>query len=299
MSAHLHATAVLQPSMLPIGVADVPLAEIGDSRYTVRYALTSDELDAVLRLRFEVFNLELGEGLAESFETGRDEDAFDAVCRHLMVVERTTGAVVGTYRLQTSAMAATGRGFYTASEYDLGDVPRDVLDDAVELGRACIAREHRNTRVLFLLWKGLAAYVAHNGKRYLFGCCSLTSQDPEEGARVAAWLERNGHVETAFALRARRGFECGEIGEDRAKAQRREGKQHSKVDRTSDATPEVSDVRLPPLFGIYLRYGAKVCGAPALDRAFGTIDFPVMLDVHALSATASAAFFGAEGAPRR
>lgn len=302
MSAHLHATAVLQPSMLPIGVADVPLAEIGDSRYTVRYALTSDELDAVLRLRFEVFNLELGEGLAESFETGRDEDAFDAVCRHLMVVERTTGAVVGTYRLQTSAMAATGRGFYTASEYDLGEVPGEVLDDAIELGRACIAREHRNTRVLFLLWKGLAAYVAHNGKRYLFGCCSLTSQDPGEGARVAAWLERNGHVETAFALRARRGFECGgseENGEDRAKAQRREGRQHPKVDRTADATAELPDVRIPPLFGIYLRYGAKVCGAPALDRAFGTIDFPVMLDVHALSATASAAFFGAEGAPRR
>lgn len=302
MSAHLHANAVLQPSMLPIGVADVPIAEIGDSRYTVRYALTSDELDAVLRLRFSVFNLELGEGLTESFETGRDEDAFDAVCRHLMVVERTTGTVVGTYRLQTSAMAATGRGFYTASEYDLGEVPHDVLGDAVELGRACIAREHRNTRALFLLWKGLAAYVAHNRKRYLFGCCSLTSQVPEEGARVAAWLEKNGHVETAFALRARRGFECGgseENEEDRARAQRREGRQHPKVDRTPDATAEVPDVRLPPLFGIYLRYGAKVCGAPALDRAFGTIDFPVMLDVHALSATASAAFFGAEGAPRR
>ena len=287
MSAHFHSTAVLQPTLLPIGVADIPIAEIGDSRYTVRYARTSDELDAVLRLRFEVFNLELGEGLAESFETGRDEDAFDTVCRHLMVVERSTGAVVGTYRLQTSAMAATGRGFYTASEYDLGEVPRDVLDDAVELGRACIAREHRNTRVLFLLWKGLAAYVAHNGKRYLFGCCSLTSQDPEEGARVAAWLSKNGHVEPAFALKARRGFECGENGEDRAKAQRREGRRGH------------ADVRVPPLFGIYLRYGAKVCGAPALDRAFGTIDFPVMLDVHALSATASAAFFGAEGAPRR
>lgn len=299
MSAHLHDTAVLQPVLLPIGIADVPLAEIGDSRYCVRYAQTSEDLDAVLRLRFEVFNLELGEGLAESFETGRDEDAFDAVCRHLMVVERSTGSVVGTYRLQTSAMAATGRGFYTASEYDLGEVPRDVLDDAVELGRACIAREHRNTRVLFLLWKGLAAYVAHNGKRYLFGCCSLTSQDPEEGARVAAWLKNNGHVETGFALSARKGFECGKTREDRAKAQRREGKQHPKVNRTSDATPEVPDVRLPPLFGIYLRYGAKVCGAPALDRAFGTIDFPVMLDVHALSATANAAFFGVEGAPRR
>lgn len=287
MSAHFHATAVLQPALLPIGVADIPISEIGDSRYTVRYARTSAELDAVLRLRFEVFNLELGEGLAESFETGRDEDAFEAVCRHLMVVERSTGSVVGTYRLQTSAMASTGRGFYTAGEYDLGNVPRDVLDDAVELGRACVAREHRNTRVLFLLWKGLAAYVAHNGKRYLFGCCSLTSQDPEEGARVAAWLDAKGHVETRFALKARKGFECGENGEDRAKAQRREGRR------------DHADVRVPPLFGIYLRYGAKVCGAPALDRAFGTIDFPVMLDVHALSATASAAFFGAEGAPRR
>ncbi len=293
MSAHVHATAVLQPTLLPIGVADVPIAEIGDSRYAVRYALTSDELDAVLRLRFEVFNLELGEGLAESFETGRDEDAFDAVCRHLMVVERSTGAVVGTYRLQTSAMASTGRGFYTAGEYDLGNVPRDVLDDAVELGRACIAREHRNTRVLFLLWKGLAAYVAHNGKRYLFGCCSLTSQDPEEGARVAAWLSKNGHVETAFALTAKRGFECRVSGENGAEEQR---------DGAADGTADVGDdedVRVPPLFGIYLRYGAKVCGAPALDRAFGTIDFPVMLDAHALSATASAAFFGAEGAPRR
>lgn len=299
MSAHSHPVAFAPAAQLPIGISDVPIAEIGDARYAVRFAQTSEELDAVLRLRFEVFNLELGEGLAESFATGRDEDAFDAVCRHLMVVERTTGAVVGTYRLQTSAMAESGHGFYTATEFDLGEVPIDVLDDAVELGRACIAREHRNTRVLFLLWKGLAAYVAHNGKRYLFGCCSLTSQDPEEGARVAEWLERSGHVETGFALSARKGFECEKTTEDRAKALRREGRQHPRLDRTSDATNEASGVRLPPLFGIYLRYGAKVCGAPALDRAFGTIDFPVMLDVHALSATASAAFFGVEGAPRR
>lgn len=113
MSAHPHISSALPLAMLPIGIADVPEVEIGDARYLVRYARTPEELDDVLRLRFEVFNLELGEGLRESFETGRDEDAFDAVCRHLMVVERATGDVVGTYRMQTSAMAAAGRGFYT------------------------------------------------------------------------------------------------------------------------------------------------------------------------------------------
>lgn len=276
MSAHLHAPIAMPATLLPLGIADVPVVEVGDARYAVRFAQTSDELDEVLRLRFDVFNVELGEGLEESFETGRDEDAFDAVCRHLMVVDRATGAVVGTYRLQTSAMATAGRGFYTSGEFDLSEVPRDVLDDAVELGRACIARDHRNTRVLFLLWKGLAAYVAHNEKRYLFGCCSLPTLDEAEAARVKNWLDVNGHVDATIQMRPRPNFACPQAG-------------------NFGHQLEVTDVRVPPLFGIYLRYGAKVCGAPALDRAFGTIDFPVMLDVHALSQQARAAFFGAEG----
>ena len=35
---------------------------------------------------------------------------------------------------------------------------------------------------------------------------------------------------------------------------------------------------LPPLFKGYLRIGAKFCGVPALDREFGSIDFPVWFD---------------------
>jgi len=33
-----------------------------------------------------------------------------------------------------------------------------------------------------------------------------------------------------------------------------------------------------------LRLGAVVCGPPALDRAFGTADFLLLLDMHKLSA---------------
>jgi len=41
-----------------------------EGKYAVRFAKSREELDAVLRLRFEVFNLELGEGLETLFGPG-------------------------------------------------------------------------------------------------------------------------------------------------------------------------------------------------------------------------------------
>ncbi|HYP27347.1 MAG TPA: GNAT family N-acetyltransferase [Blastocatellia bacterium] len=73
-------------------------------------------MDAALRLRFEVFNLELGEGLESSFQTGRDSDEFDETCHHLVVYETARGEVVGTYRMQTSEMARAARGLYSAGQ---------------------------------------------------------------------------------------------------------------------------------------------------------------------------------------
>ena len=47
---------------------------------------------------FLVFNLELNEGLESSYSTLRDEDPFDAICDHLLVENKDTGEVVGTYQ---------------------------------------------------------------------------------------------------------------------------------------------------------------------------------------------------------
>ncbi len=51
----------------------------------------------------------------------------------------------------------------------------------IELGRACVQRQHRNLVVLGLLWKGIADYAKERGGRYLIGCSSLTSQDAKAG----------------------------------------------------------------------------------------------------------------------
>lgn len=257
----------------PSARASLPAQVLTNGDYSVRYASSVDELDRLLRLRFEVFNLELKEGLEESFETGRDQDEFDAQCHHLIVEHRPSGRVIGTYRIQTTAMAESARGFYTATEFDLTRLPREVRDSAVEVGRACIAVEHRLKPVLFLLWKGLAVYMAHNRKRFLFGPCSLTSQDPWDGKRALDHLEQKGLVRHDVEIGVVPGFECAWDG--------------------ADPEPEKAGrVELPPLFEIYLRYAGRVCGAPVIDRRFKTIDFFILFDVDALSDRARRLFFG-------
>ncbi len=249
--------------------ARAPQLELHEGRYLLRFAENALDLDAVLKLRFEVFNLELGEGLQSSFLTQRDRDEFDAQCHHLIVEDTEAGHVVGTYRLQTNEMAAAGNGFYSAGEFDLTHLPDAVVLNSIELGRACIAPAHRHSSVLYLLWRGIAAYTLQTRKRYLFGCCSLTSQDANEGWGVMSQLLAGGHVHPDWMVLPQLGFEC---------------------DLEDNDAPLV-EAKIPKLFRSYLRFGAKVCSPPTMDRAFKTIDYFVLMDCHQLSPAAYQMFF--------
>jgi len=240
----------------------IPPFEEVSGNYRVRFAATEPDFEAVGRLRYETFNLEMKEGLEASHETGLDSDRFDAQCQHLLVEFQEDGQkpkVVGTYRLQTAESAEKGHGFYSADEFDLSGLPVKMLHDAVELGRACVASNHRNRRTLFLLWKGLASYVLWHRKRYFFGCNSLTSESQLEGWRMMRYLTEHGHVHPEFLADPLPGFSC------EAPAKK--------------APEDEMPLEIPPLFGIYLRYGAKVCGPPAHDALFHTVDFLTVVDL--------------------
>jgi putative hemolysin len=251
----------------------IPDGSLEAGRYVVHFAHREEELRAVLRLRYRVFNLEMGEGLEASRETGMDWDAFDPFCHHLMVTDRQSGEVVGTYRLQTDSMAHAHQGFYSDGEFDLSALPEEVHSSSVELGRACIALAHRNRQVLFLLWKGLAMYLSHNRRRFLFGCSSLTSQDPRDGLRMLRYLDAKGHLHPTLEVPPRAGFEC-------------------RMDAQVAAEEDTQEVDVPSLFRTYLRYGAKICGAPAIDREFKTIDFLMLFDLESLDERRYKLFFG-------
>lgn len=257
----------------PPAPAALPPGALAEGSYAVRFARDPGELDELLQLRFRVFNVELSEGLESSWRTGRDLDRFDAHCHHLIVEHLPSGRLIGTYRIQTTEMARAAGGLYTATEFDLSELPAEILERAVEVGRACIEREHRLKPVLFLLWKGLARYMEHNRRRWLLGPCSLTSRDPWDGKRALDLLARRGLLRDDVTVRARPGYECVWEGED-------------------PDPGRTEALALPPLFEIYLRYGGRVAGPPVLDREFGTVDFFVLFDVDALAPRARRLFFG-------
>lgn len=270
--AQIHeSTLVLESRAYPSRRECLPPAQIPGGSYRARFAADPADLRAVQRLRFEVFNVELGEGLERSWQTGLDVDEFDAACHHLIVEHKESRAVVGTYRVQTVDMARAARGLYTEGEFDLSEFPPAVLEQSVETGRACVAAEHRSGRVLTLLWKGLAAYLMWNRKRYLFGCCSLTSQDPHVAKQTYDFLRSGSFAHPTLRTRPRSDYVC--------------------YPPAFEADPNVS-VKLPPLFASYLKLGAHITGEPALDREFKTIDFLAFLDIQELDPATVRMFFG-------
>jgi putative hemolysin len=138
----------------------------------------------------------------------------------------------------------------------------------IELGRACVHRDHRSSEVLYLLWRGIAQYAIHHGGRYLIGCSSLTSQDPAHGTAVYQAMRENlvapqlrTTPQPAFAMPL--------------------------------MAPQNASNKIPKLLRAYLAVGAKICGPPAIDRDFKTIDFLTLMDLEVLHPRVRARFLRA------
>jgi putative hemolysin len=114
----------------------------------------------------------------------------------------------------------------------------------------------------------LAEYLVWNRKQFLFGCCSLTTQDPAVGLSVHRHLESIGAVHPAWSVCPVPGYGC-------------------EVD-TGTALPVP---HVPALFQSYLHLGAKVLGPPAVDRLFKTIDWLVILDTREIDSATYRTFF--------
>ena len=270
----------LTTGLLALGAQPTALEERALSRsvsrapetglYRVRLAETRRDRESAFRLRFLVFNLELGEGPDSAYRDGYERDEFDGVCDHLLVEHVGTSQIVGTYRLQTGAVAASNLGYYSAREFDFAPYEH-LRGKLVELGRACIHRDHRSFEVLTLLWRGIAAYAMERKARYLVGCSSLSSQSPCEGAAVYAQLQ-DFLVEPLLQTVPLPAYR---VPLDR----------HTRLPNPA---------RPPKLLRAYLSIGAHICGAPAIDRAFKTIDFLTLLDLEGMNSGARARFLSGE-----
>jgi putative hemolysin len=255
-------------SPVPPQVSTFPSIHAEVGRYRVRLARTSEDREAACRLRFKVFNIELGEGLDSSYRTGLDTDKFDMVCEHLLVEDKLENdpakRIVGTYRMQSGDNAQRNLGYYSEQEFDFA--PFETLRAGIlELGRASIDRDHRTPEVLTLLWRGIAQYATDMDLRYLIGCSSINSKNPADGWQVYRQLEHY-MVPPELATLPTAAFACSAP--------------HGFIEPTPDP------VKVPKLLKTYLAIGCRIGGPPAWDREFGTIDFLTFLDLKLVSSSA-------------
>ena len=222
-------------------------------RYTTSLACGPADVHAAQRLRHRVFALECGALLdPPAAAAGRDADEWDDLCDHLLVREEGSGEVVGTYRLLPPERAAAVGRSYGDGEFDLSR-HAPLRAGLVEAGRSCVHPDHRSGAVITALWAGVARYVLDRGATHLAGCASVPLTDG--GATMAGvWeLVRARHLAPA-GLRV---------------------VPHLPFDVAVAAPPE--RLVVPPLLRAYLKLGARVCGRPAYDPAFGTADVYVLL----------------------
>lgn len=244
------------------------LPEISNHKYTVSIAQTDEEIEEALSLRYRVFY----EELERKFDSSKtiDEDKYDAQCHHLIVKENGTGEVVGTYRLQTYEQAIAGEGFYSESLFNLDDLPKEVLIECFEVGRACIEEKHRSGRVLFLLWQGFAGYLESFNKRYLLGSLGIPATSTEEALAIYEELDEQGVIHKKYRVSAKKLYE-------------QEGK---------DKQAPKKNFKLPGLLENYLSVGCDIISKPAYHPDLELLYVMIFLDVENLTERTRKMFFG-------
>lgn len=247
-----------------IGNAAPGFPELRTGNLGVRLASTQEELKAAQALRYRVFYEEMGaKADAATLAARLDQDEFDAIADHLLVVDHDLGegteSVVGTYRLIRQEAAEDFGRFYSESEYDISPL-RTFPGRKLELGRSCTAAAYRNRMVMQLLWRGIAAYVFHYGIDLMFGCASLTGTDPDQLATELTYLASYHNAPEAIRPKAlpERYVDMRRVPPD-----------------TID--PKQALMRLPPLIKGYLRLGGFVGDGAVIDSQFNTTDIAIIV----------------------
>jgi putative hemolysin len=245
------------------------------SGIVVGWARHQDEVRQAQRLRHQVFAGEMGARLSGPLP-GHDIDLFDDYCEHLLVRDRESGAVIGTYRVLTPEQAARVGSFYADLEFDLTRL-RGLRSRMVELGRSCVHPDHRHGGVILALWGALSQFMQRNRLEIMIGCASIPMlHQGMVSAHAAAgiWHQlRHKHLAP---------LDCQVL---------------PRLALPIHDFDESLRVEPPALIKGYLRLGAKLLGPPAWDPDFNTADLPMMMRTQDLPARYLRHFLGSGADP--
>ena len=154
------------------------------SCYHVRSAESEADVEAAQRLRYRAFIAETG---AAPRPDGRDADAYDAICQHILI-EDSAGELVATFRLLPLTSGEDIAQSYSAQYYEL-DALKAYDKPMVEMGRFCLAPGVSDPDILRVAWGAVTSFVDREGVGLLFGCSSFHGTDTQANADAFAMLK--------------------------------------------------------------------------------------------------------------
>lgn len=224
-------------------------------RYTARLATGPADLAAAQALR----------GLAFRGGAADDGDAFDARCRHVLVEEAASGALVCCFRLLALGHGSEIGQSYSAQFYELSALEA-FEGPMVEMGRFCIHPEWRDPDILRVAWAAMTQFVDEQGVKMLFGCSSFKGTETETHADAFALL-RARHLAPRHWLprvKAPNVFRFGQLLRRRRPDLKR------------------AMAGMPPLLRSYLVMGGWVSDHAVVDRDLGTLHVFTGLEIGAI-----------------
>jgi putative hemolysin len=232
---------------------------IETSQFILKTAQTNQERYQCFRLRHEVFSKEYG----LNNHLNIDYDEYDDDFSHLIIIDKKTTAVVGTYRFKVQDNSHKS---YTNQEFDLESCP--ILDNGfLELGRACIHKDYRRgITILPLLWRGILEVLNKSKCELMIGCSSVKTTNVKDALMLKQYFLENNFFEESLWTLPKSHYIIPEFLEDTHEAKK--------------LTPEENSHAvnlIPPLLKAYLKYGAKINIIPALDLEFKCIDFLTLM----------------------
>lgn len=212
----------------------------------VAWARDSEEIREAQHLRYRVFADEMGATLKGA--TGLDIDEYDEYCDHLLVRDKASLKVVGTYRVLPPHQAGRLGKLYAEGEFDLSRF-KHLRPKMLELGRSCVHPDYRSGSVIMTLWSGLAGYMKKHGYETMLGCASVPMADGGHyAASLYTQLQQRAMTSPEYRATPHIPLPIADLQSNLA-------------------------VEPPALMKGYLRLGARICGAPAWDPDFNTADF--------------------------
>ncbi|MCC6137329.1 MAG: GNAT family N-acetyltransferase, partial [Bdellovibrionaceae bacterium] len=200
-----------------------------------------------------------------------DIDKFDRAFDHLTIHHKPTQQIIGTYRLRASDKVHTS---YTALEFELKSLYKET-GPYLELGRACVHKDHRKGAVMSLLFRGIAEYMNQSGAQILFGCSSVKIKEARQAALLSKYLVEEGKTLP----------HCEVAPTDAFRMPHLESWLEFFAPSLSEELRAEAQSLIPGLLNSYLKMGAKIASVPAYDKDFACIDLLTVLNKEELASS--------------